>query len=58
MQIQNDTIFFDKELSKSTVPELWKKLSKKDLISITKIDLSKLEKIDSAGIAFLDERPS
>lgn len=56
MQVKNKTLFINREeLTKFTVPELWKELNDLPIESISKIDLSEIKVIDSAGVAFLDE---
>jgi phospholipid/cholesterol/gamma-HCH transport system permease protein len=55
MQIINNVLFIKGELTKFSVPDLWKKASANKTGDFNAIDLSELKKTDSSGIAFLDE---
>jgi len=55
MEYKTQSLFFDEELTKYTVPALNEIFSKYRDKTITSIDLQKITKIDSAGIAFIDE---
>ncbi|MDP8268361.1 MAG: MlaE family lipid ABC transporter permease subunit [Candidatus Tenebribacter davisii] len=55
MEIRARTLFLEGELTKLTVPALLDKFSKYLENSIETIDLMNVTKIDSAGIAFIDE---
>jgi phospholipid/cholesterol/gamma-HCH transport system permease protein len=55
MEYRSQSLFFDGELTKHTVPALNDEFSKFKDQTILTLDLLKITKIDSAGIAFIDE---
>lgn len=55
MKIIENTLFLDGELTKYSVPAISAELKKRKDIRISKIDLLHLQKIDSAGVAFLNQ---
>ena len=54
MRIQNSVLFLQGELNKYSVPLLQKKFSKMGSKVFSKIDVSDVRFIDSAGVSFLD----
>ena len=58
MEFREQSLFVDGELTKHTVPALNDEFSKYSYRTITKIDLQQVTKVDSAGIAFVDEMMS
>ncbi len=55
MEYRARSLFFDGELTKHTVPALNDEFSKYSGQTISTLDLQHVTKIDSAGIAFIDE---
>jgi len=55
MEYKGQTLFLDGELTKYTVPALNDKFLKIKIEQIRVVDLEKITKIDSAGVAFIDE---
>jgi len=55
MKYENHTLYLERELTKFTVPDLLHELSQYKGKKISTIDLSGVNSIDSAGVAFLDE---
>ena len=55
MECREQTLFFDGELTKHTVPALIEEFPKYNDQKILTLDLQKVTKIDSAGVAFVDE---
>jgi ABC-type transporter Mla MlaB component len=55
MEYRAQSLFLDGELTKHTVPALNIEFYKYIDNAITTIDLQEISKIDSAGIAFIDE---
>ena len=51
---KSETLFFEGELSKFSVPKLLSLIKKQKLTGIQKVDLSAVTSIDSAGVAFID----
>ncbi len=55
MELRDQSLFFDGELTKHTVPALNDKFLKFKVKKISTLDLQEVIKVDSAGIAFIDE---
>ncbi len=55
MELKEQSLIFDGELTKHTVPALNDKFLKFKVNKISTLDLQEITKIDSAGIAFIDE---
>ena len=55
MEYREQTLFIDGELTKYTVPALNDKFLKLKSEQIIAVDLQEIAKIDSAGVAFIDE---
>lgn len=55
MELREQSLFFEGELTKQTVPALNNEFLKYNDQMISTIDLQQVSKIDSAGIAFVDE---
>ena len=55
MELRDQSLFFDGELTKHTVPALNDKFLKFKDKKISTLDLQEVIKVDSAGIAFIDE---
>jgi len=50
-----NTLFIDGDLSRHSVPDLYRYFKKSDYSGINKIDIGNVKDIDSAGVVFLDE---
>lgn len=55
MNLKDKTLILSGELTRFSVPQLFKELKKLPKSEIREIDLDNVNKIDSAGVAFLDE---
>jgi phospholipid/cholesterol/gamma-HCH transport system permease protein len=54
MKLDNDTLFFDGDLNKETVPSLVKNFSDIVKKKVNFIDLNQVKTIDSSGVVFID----
>lgn len=55
MRLDNKRIFLDRYLTKETIPAIFLQLEKQKIVEIQTIDLTETVKIDSAGVAFLNQ---